>query len=126
MDLIEDYTTALVAGDEDRLASTLSEAIRLFPPTSFKVFEGRAAVTRVLRTVTAVLDDFRFVHRLGAANHRYGLVFEARINGTPLDGWDYVELDDAGLITAITVMMRPLPALEMFAEKMGRVPARHE
>lgn len=64
-------------------------------------------------TVATVLDDFRFVRELDGA-----LMFTATVDGLDIQGCDWLHTDGDGLIDEITVMMRPLKAVTVFAAKM--------
>jgi hypothetical protein len=46
-------------------------------------------------------------------------VFAARVGEKTLEGWDYLKLDDDGLVTELTVMIRPLSGLIAVAQAMG-------
>jgi hypothetical protein len=121
MDTVSRYATALAAADRDGLLATLAEDVRLHPPTSEKVFQGRDTVSGVLCAVTDVLRDFVVTEIVGSADGRtHGVVFDALVDEMSLQGWDLLELDADGRVAVITVMMRPLPALAAFAELMSR------
>jgi len=45
-------------------------------------------------------------------------VFKARVGDKQLQGWDYLRLDDEGLVTELTVMVRPLSGLMALAQAM--------
>ena len=46
-------------------------------------------------------------------------MFAARVGDKTLEGWDYLKLDGDGLITELTVMVRPLSGLIALAQAMG-------
>jgi hypothetical protein len=48
-----------------------------------------------------------------------GLVFKARTGDRDVHGWDLVHTDASGLVTELTVMIRPLSALTAVAEAMA-------
>jgi hypothetical protein len=80
-------------------------------------YEGRDATATVLRAVSTVFEDFRYVDVLDAGD-RAGLVFAARVGARELEGWDYLRFDDEGRIAEFTVMIRPLSALVAVVEAM--------
>ena len=47
------------------------------------------------------------------------LVFETRIGDVSVHGADFIHTDDAGLISELTVMVRPLSAAHALADAMG-------
>jgi hypothetical protein len=58
------------------------------------------------------------VHELETAN-RMVLEFEAEMDGKYINGVDIIDFDDAGLITQLKVMVRPLQAVNMLWQQMG-------
>jgi hypothetical protein len=66
-----------------------------------------------------VFEDFRYVREIGADDARdHALVFEARVGDKQLQGCDFIELDDRGAISELTVMVRPLSAAIALADAM--------
>ena len=88
-------------------------------PVVFKPYEGREAVMVLLRTVFEVFEDFRYVDEL-SGDGREGLVFRARVGDRELEGWDYLTLDRAGLVSEFAVMVRPMSGVIALAEAMGQ------
>lgn len=77
-------------------------------PMVFKPYEGRDAVMVLLRAVAQVFEDFRYVAELaGTGEYDHALVFEARVGDRQLQGCDFIRTGEDGLITALTVMVRP-------------------
>ncbi len=100
------------------LSRVLSPDIVFRSPVAFQPFRGRPAVTEVLRNVMEVFEDFTYVDELrGEGTH--ALVFRAGVNGRQVEGLDHLRYDDAGLVTELTVMVRPLSGLIALAEAMG-------
>lgn len=65
-----------------------------------------------------VFEDFRYLREIGGdAGH--ALVFEATINGKQLTGCDFLRYDEAGRITELMVMVRPLSAANELAKEMA-------
>jgi hypothetical protein len=50
--------------------------------------------------------------------HDHALVFEARVGDKQLEGCDFIQLDDEGAISELTVMVRPLSAMLTLADAM--------
>ena len=100
------------------MAAALHPDVVFHSPAVFKPYEGREATMRLLGHVFEVLEDLRYLDELsGAGSH--GLVFAARVGDKTLEGWDYLKLDGDGLITELTVMIRPLSGLIAVAQAMG-------
>jgi hypothetical protein len=85
----------------------------------FKPYEGRDVVAQILRAVTEVFEDFRYVDEL-EGDDVTALIFKARVGDRELDGLDLLRVDDGGLVRELTVMVRPLSGLNALGEAMGR------
>ena len=112
------FRQAIEADDLDAAADLLHDDVEFRSPAVFRPYRGRAAVERLLRTVAAVFEDFRYVDELhGDGTH--ALVFRARVGDRQVEGWDYLTVDDEGRITTFVVIVRPLSGLIALAEAMG-------
>jgi SnoaL-like domain len=112
------FRAAVERRDPDAMAAALHPDVVFHSPAVFKPYEGREATMRLLRHVLAVLEDFRYLDEL-SGDGSHGLVFAARVGDKTLEGWDYLKLDGDGLITELTVMIRPLSGLIALAQAMG-------
>jgi hypothetical protein len=115
----ERFQAGVEAGDIEAALTVLAEDVVLHSPVTFKPFEGQAAVGHVLRTVSEVFEDFRYVDHL-TAGPTSALVFEARVGDRQVQGIDLVRENGDGLIDDFTVMVRPLSGLTALAEEMRR------
>lgn len=67
-----------------------------------------------------VFEDFRYVREYEAPEgDGHVLMFEASVGGKAVTGADFLRVDDAGLVTELMVMVRPLSAATALAEAMG-------
>lgn len=112
------FRLAAEAKDLEAAAATLREDVVLHSPILFRGFEGREIVTQVLTHVAATLEDFRYVGEL-ADERTVVLRFKARVGDRELEGIDFLELDEQGLVKELTVFMRPMSALTAFNEQMA-------
>jgi hypothetical protein len=112
------FRAAVEARDLQAMADVLAEDVTFRSPVVFTPYEGRDTVMGLLRHVVEVLEDFRYTGEL-AGDGLHGLVFEARVGDRQVQGWDLLEVDAQGRVTALTVMMRPLSGLIAVAEAMG-------
>jgi limonene-1,2-epoxide hydrolase len=113
------FRAAIEARDVDAAVALLSDDVVFRSPVVFKPYQGREAVAPLLRAVSQVFEDFRYVHEIGseeAAHH--ALVFHARVGDRQIEGSDFVHIDDRGLIDELVVMVRPLSATLALAEAM--------
>ena len=102
----------------DAAVALLADDVVFRSPAVFKPYEGREAVSTILRTVFGVFEDFRYTDEL-AGDTVHGLVFEARVGDRSLQGIDLLRTDSGGRITELTVMIRPASGLIALAERMG-------
>jgi hypothetical protein len=114
------FRRAAESKDLELMAETLREDVVLHSPILFRGFEGRDTVITVLTHVAATLEDFVYTDELGEAG-TVALRFKAKVAGTnrELEGIDFLELDDEGRVTELTVFMRPFSALTAFNEQMS-------
>ncbi|WP_165404120.1 DUF480 domain-containing protein [Egicoccus halophilus] len=111
------FADAVAAGDLHTAVAQLADDVVFHSPAVHRPYRGREATAAVLRAVTTVFEDFRYVDELDAGD-RVGLVFAARVGDRELEGWDYLRFDEAGRIVELTVMIRPLSGLEAVVERM--------
>jgi hypothetical protein len=112
------FRLAVEAKDLEAATATLREDVVLHSPILFRGFEGREVAMQVLTHVAATLEDFRYTDEL-AGDGTVMLRFKARVGDRELEGIDFLELDEAGLVAELTVFMRPMSALTAFNEQMA-------
>jgi len=88
-------------------------------PVVFKPYEGREALVGLLGAVVRVFEDFRYVDQIETGDVA-ALVFSAKVGDRELDGVDLLRFDDAGKVTELTVMVRPMSGVQALAEAMSR------
>jgi hypothetical protein len=117
--VVHPFRRAIEARDLDAAVALLREDVVFHSPVVFTPYQGREALRRILGAVVVVFEDFRYVREIGADNARdHALVFEARVGDKQLQGCDFIELDDRGAISELTVMVRPLSADIALADAM--------
>jgi len=120
MDLthITAFTAALQRKDLDAMLTHMADDIILKTPLAAEPFRGKAAIRPVVQALLGVVDRFEFREILQGPRH-VSAFFGVTVGATELDGVDYWLLDDAGLIREMTVLWRPLPAIQAVAAKLG-------
>lgn len=113
------FRAAVEAGDFAALSDLLAEDVVFRSPVAFKPYEGKPIVAAILRGVGRVFQDFRYVNALDDDGRGSALVFETNVDGISLHGCDFITLNDDGLISELTVMVRPLSAANALAAAMG-------
>lgn len=111
---------AVEAWDHEAIEALLAEDVRFTSPVVFSPYEGRAITAAILRGVSRVFTDFRYVREIASADGRdHAMVFEAMVGDRRINGVDLLHVDDDGRIDDFTVMVRPLSAARALAEAMG-------
>lgn len=114
----EGIEAALAGGGFDAVEATLAEDVVFTSPVAFKPYAGKAITAAILRGVGRVFEDFHYVREINDPPHS-ALVFETRVGDVSLNGCDFITVNDDGLISELTVMVRPLKAAQALAEAMG-------
>jgi hypothetical protein len=116
------FRSAVEAGNLEGMLATFADDAVLHSPTTFKPFEGRAAIAQLLAILFEVFEDFKYSDELEAEDGTRALIFNARVGDRNLQGLDLIRFDDSGLIRDLTVMVRPRSALEaLLAEVAPRL-----
>jgi hypothetical protein len=116
---VHPFRAAIEARDMDAAVALLSDDVVFRSPVVFKPYQRREAVAPILRAVSQVFEDFRYVREIGsedAADH--ALVFHARVGDQQIEGSDFLHIDDHGSIDELVVMVRPLTATLALAKAM--------
>lgn len=109
--MVHPFRLAIEARDIDAAVTLLREDVVFRSPVVFTPYQGRESLRRILEAVVTVFEDFRYVREIGADDARnHALVFQARVGDKQLEGCDFIQLDDQGAISELTVMVRPLSA----------------
>jgi limonene-1,2-epoxide hydrolase len=112
------FRKAVEGRDLAAVTALLAPDVEFWSPVSFKAYRGRDTVGFILATVATVFEDFVYVDELGG-DGRSMLRFRARVGDRAAEGVDLIELDAAGQVQRLTVMVRPLSALQALAERMA-------
>lgn len=113
---------AALSGQADLGAAEalLADDVVFTSPVAFKPYPGKAITAAILRGVSRVFTDFRYQREIADGQHS-ALIFEATIGdtGIAVQGCDFITTNDDGLITELTVMVRPLKGAQALADAMG-------
>ncbi|MEJ2865041.1 nuclear transport factor 2 family protein [Actinomycetospora flava] len=116
------FRAAVEAGDIDAAVALLAEDVAFSSPVVHSPYHGRDAVAPILHAVFTVFEDFRYVNEIDGGDDHL-LVFRAHVGDRELEGIDLLHHDASGAIDRLTVMIRPLSALQAVAttmrEKLG-------
>ncbi|MGI5321530.1 nuclear transport factor 2 family protein [Actinomadura nitritigenes] len=112
------FRATIETGDLDALPDLLAEDVRFLSPVAFAPYDGRPVVSAILRAVTRVFTDFRYVREISDGRD-HALVFKARVGDREVHGCDFLHHDDSGLIDEFCVMVRPLSGAKALSEAMA-------
>ena len=117
---MKEFRAAIEAGDFAAVHDLFAEDIVFRSPVAFKPYEGSPIAAAIIRGVGRVFTDFRYVEELATNDGRGSvLVFETFVDGVSTNGIDQITVNDEGLISELTVMVRPLSAANALAAAMG-------
>ncbi len=111
------FRAAVEARDIDAMRDALHPDVTFRSPAVFKPYEGRDAVMHLLRAVTRVFEDFRYLDELHA-DGSHALIFQARAGDRELNGLDSARTDADGKVVELWEMIRPMSGLMALAEAM--------
>ncbi|MBC6462818.1 nuclear transport factor 2 family protein [Actinomadura sp. HBU206391] len=121
------------------LSELFTDDIRLYSPVKLTPFEGKPMVVGLLGVLLRTFEDFRYTGHLDGTAQTSAdgteapstiLLFRGTVHGKQIHGMDLLQLDEAGLIKEVTVMVRPQSAVHALGEAVlaglvadGLVPA---
>ena len=91
----------------------------LHSPITFRPFEGKEAIARLLGILMQVFQDFRYTDELTAEDGTRALLFRTRVGDRDVEGLDLIRFDETGLIRDFTVMVRPRSAVEALLREVS-------
>ena len=113
------FRAAIEARDIAAAVELLDDDVVFRSPVVFTPYRGRLAVGHILHLVADVFEDFHYVREIGAPDAAdHALVFRARIGDRQVEGCDFLHTTADGRIDELTVMVRPLQAVQALAEAM--------
>ena len=105
--------SAISDADRDGLAALLAEDVVFHSPV--QTYRGREQVLRLLVTIGGVIDDVEATRQLNGVTF-----FTARVEEHPVDGVLDEHAGQDGRISELTLMLRPLAALQAAVARMAR------
>ncbi|WP_328807009.1 nuclear transport factor 2 family protein [Nocardiopsis coralli] len=124
MDTPRRFRAAVDARDLEAIEPLLAPGIRLLSPVTFTPFEGKDMVLGLFKVLLRTFEDFHYIgEHTGQARtsddlttDSHVLLFQARVGDKKIHGIDLLHLDEHGLITEMTVMVRPRSAVHALGE----------
>lgn len=108
--------------DAAGIPALLADDVVFHSPVVHTPQRGRAIVTAYLAAALQVLgnDSFRYVRQI-VDEREAVLEFMTTIDGIEVNGIDLIRWNERGLIVDFKVMIRPLKAITLIHERMGRM-----
>ena len=117
------FGRAVLARDMTAMAGLLHQDATFHSPAVFRPYEGRDAVLLVLSAAARTIEDFSYTAEASGPGVDV-LKFRGRVGNYQLEGVDIVTTGEDGLITDVTVMVRPLRGLEALVAAMAEALAQ--
>ncbi len=108
---------AIRGSDGDALTGMLAERVVFHSPV--QTYRGREQVVHLLVTIGGVLDDLHVTREVDGVRF-----FAARVEEHPVDGVLVERAGEDGRVTEITLMLRPLAALQAAVARLTRALAK--
>jgi hypothetical protein len=113
------FKAAAEAKDFEGGKGLFTEDVTFRSPFVHKPYAGKEALGFILGNVVEVFENFKYLAQTETGDTAV-LIFEAEVSGRQLQGVDILKFDDQGLITELTVMVRPMTGLQALGEQMGK------
>ncbi|WP_448625565.1 nuclear transport factor 2 family protein [Geodermatophilus sp. URMC 64] len=111
------FRAAVEADEIDAAVALFAEDVTFHSPVVHRPYVGREPLRAILRAVTTVFEDFRYTASYGG-DDGHVLRFTARVGDRDLEGVDILRASD-GVLTELTVMVRPYSAATALRERMA-------
>lgn len=103
----------------EKIDALLSQNMQLISPVAFKPITDRSYILKVLENVVSLIENFHYTRSTVLSDGGVLLVFEGEIEGKTIEGIDLIDLDSAGRVETLKVMLRPYGTYTQFAYKMA-------
>lgn len=104
------FLDAMRAKNADAMLSHMADDMVLRTPLHAEPIRGKPAIRPVVDALLRVVDKFDFREILQGPQH-VAVFFALTVGELALDGMDFVRLAPTGLLSELTVLWRPLPAV---------------
>jgi hypothetical protein len=118
-DAVARMRAGMEAGDADAAADALAQDVVINSPITLGfTFTGRAQARDLFADVVATISDLRYTDDIGDGDTRV-LLARGRVGKQELREAIVLRLGDDGLISELTLYVRPLPGLTTLAAGLG-------
>lgn len=115
--IIEKLKQAKASGDPNSFRALLAEDFTFHTPRFFKPVKDHDHFIAIMTGIFQMLPDFEWT-RIWPSEHEIIMEFKGHVNGGKIvaHGIDLFEFNDEGKIHTLSVLLRPMSALEAIAE----------
>jgi hypothetical protein len=117
------FRAAMERNDHAAVVALMAPDIVLNSPIIRTQFQGRDAIGNLMAAVLASFEDLRYTAEMGDGELQM-LAFRSRVRGREIDTVDLMRIGADGLVTEITVHIRPIVGLASVAAALGPRVAR--
>ena len=122
-DFVERWRSTVAQRNLGALETLLADDVVFRSPVLFRPTTGRGPTTLLLAAVLEVFGELVYTHAYLDGSRGVTLQFETSVagdDGRPLavEGVDVFRLDEAGRVVSLTVMLRPLSAVQAVGARM--------
>jgi hypothetical protein len=115
---VRTFVDAWQSRDPEALARILAPDVVLRSPIIESPFTGREAAIELYQILFEAFGDVTFHHQ-SRARDVYALAWSGELNGQLVTGAELIRVNDRGQIAEVTVFIRPLAGLAVFASAVG-------
>lgn len=120
-DIVHQWHTMLAGDDPDLMAPLLDDNVTFRSPAIRQPKQGKATAARFLAAAQKVIGPTVQFGRVWRLEDSSAVIeFGSTVDGLDVHDVDIITWNARGLITEITVMARPLQALDALSQAMGR------
>jgi hypothetical protein len=113
------YSQALAAFEPASILACLSDEVTIRVAVHDEPIRGKDTAAFLFGVLTQELTPFKLVEEI-VEEEKSVVLFETSLRGEPAHGLNVVEYRPDGLVGELTVFFRPLAALALIAEVIGR------
>lgn len=121
-EFLEQWHKVVANRDLHGFHELLEDNVSLNSPVSSKPITGRETISFIFMALLTILDDFTY-YRCADDGKNLFLEFSGKLKKHDkvfkIEGVDVFKISSSGKVAELTVMMRPLTALQEFATQMS-------
>lgn len=105
--------------DWDKLPDLLADDVTYSNPGDVAPLRGKEALVDSMRLSFSIFENFEYARQF-SGEEGHVLEFRGSVGDVPFTGIDIIRFDDAGKVTDLVVMIRPVAAVMKLGEEAAR------